>query len=179
MMDSRAAKRYAQALFNLSTEQNLLDSVDESLLRIKDLLLKHPEITHLLLNSTIGQAEKEDFLDKVLPEEMPALIHHFLKLLVRKGRFNEFSLIQNEFHRLTEEKKGIQEVLAISASPLESRVESKIKNLLEKKLSRKIRLATETDTSLIGGLILRFGGREIDASYKNRLWEIKQKLMAL
>lgn len=179
MMGSRAASRYARALFNLALERQQRDAVDQGLSVVLDMVARHAEITHLVQNSTISQAEKEDFIEKVLPKDVPALIPLFLKLLVRKRRFLELGAIQAEFHALVEKQAGIEEVTAVTAVPLHPQAESKLKELLARKLKMQIRLLTETDPSMIGGLILRFGGREIDASFKNRLWEIKQKLMAL
>ena len=54
--------------------------------------------------------------------------------------------------------------------------EKKLIGMLEKKLKAQIRLVKEVDPRLIGGLIVRFDGTEIDASYQSRLAEIKQKL---
>ena len=60
---------------------------------------------------------------------------------------------------------------------LTGEAQSKLLTLLNKKLASEIRLSVKTDASLIGGLVLRFDGREIDASFKNRLREIRQKLL--
>jgi F0F1-type ATP synthase delta subunit len=43
----------------------------------------------------------------------------------------------------------------------------------------EIRLIPSTDPELLGGFVLRFAGKEIDCSYKNRLHEIQQKLLSI
>jgi F-type H+-transporting ATPase subunit delta len=102
MIDRRAGRRYAQALFELAKERGTLPRVDANLAEVRGLLVKHPEITHLVLNSTISQAEKEDFLAKILPADVDILALNFLKLLVKKKRFREFPAAQAAFHELYE-----------------------------------------------------------------------------
>ncbi len=178
MIDQRAASRYSQALFKLAEQKNQLAQIDEQLLMTRELVEKHPEISHLVLNSTISLAEKEDFIEKIVPQGTVPLLIHFLKVLIEKKRFRELVLIQKKFRRLFEKKQGVQEVEAVTASELQQDQELKLKSMLKNKLRAEIRLVKKTDPNLIGGLILRFDGNEINASYRARLDEIKQSLLS-
>ena len=180
MISREAAVRYANAFFSLASERGELEQIEKDFIRVRELVVRHPEITHLILNSTVPPLEKEDFIEKVVADQsgtQPLLIH-FLKVLIKKRRFQELGTVQEEFHRLFEKKRGVQEVRVISAVPLSRANEEKLKSVLEKKFELQIRLLTETDPSLIGGFVIRFDGREINASFRSRLDEIKQKLMA-
>ena len=176
MIDRRASRRYARALFDLAVKENELDKIAAGLLEVSTLIHKHPEIMRLVSNSTVGQSEKEDFLDKIIPTGIPAQVLQFLKVLAKKKRFREFSEVQQIFHKLYEEKQGVEEVKVISAVPLSESVQTKLTTTLEKKLNAKVRLIQETNTDIIGGLILRFQDNEIDASYRSRILEIEQIL---
>ena len=176
-MDSTAISRYTRALFQLAEKQNILGQAEKDLSKVCELVRQHPEISHLVLNSTIAQAEKEDFIEKVFPAQTSKLVVEFLKVLVKKKRFSELLWIQKEFHRLYEKKQGIQEVKAITAVPMSGANQEKLKAVLKRKLAREIRLVTETDPDVLGGFILQFDGMEIDAAYKTRLLEMKQILM--
>ena len=181
MIDHKAGIRYARALFGLAAEGRELDEIEREFIRVRGLVEHHPEITHLVLNSTISAGEKEDFIEKVLSEKgrrFSPLLLNFLKVLIKKRRFKELVVVQEEFHRLYERKKGIREVRAITAVPLSRVNEDKLRAVLKKRLQSEIRLVTETDPDILGGLILRFDDGEIDASFRSRLAELKQKLMA-
>jgi F-type H+-transporting ATPase subunit delta len=65
----------------------------------------------------------------------------------------------------------------VSAFELTDALREKLLAALRKRLGADIRLLERTDPSLIGGLVLRFEGREIDGSFKSRLIELKQKLL--
>lgn len=178
MMDSRAAGRYARALFELAGRQNKLEKIEKNLGVLRTLVEKHPEINHLVLNSTISLREKEDFLEKIFTAETDPLLLHFLKLLVRKGRFQELETIQKVFHRLYEQARGVQEVRIITAAALSGTNEERLLQILKKKLGAEVRLIKEVDPSIIGGIILRFYEKEINASFKQRLEEISQLLVS-
>ncbi|HXV27949.1 MAG TPA: ATP synthase F1 subunit delta [bacterium] len=177
-MDTKAVARYARALFNLAEAGKELDRVEKDLLRIRQLVNQYPEISHLVLNSTISQAEKEDFIEKVFPTDLSKLVLDFLKVLIKKRRFKDLAWMQEQFHRLYEKAKGLQEVRVTTAIAITKPVQDRLIQSLAKKLGCEIRLLTETDPDILGGMIVAFDGTQIDASYKTRLDELRQKLMA-
>lgn len=184
MIERLASCRYARSLFLLAEERQELDAVQKDFRRICELTGRHPEIMHLLLNSTLSIAEKEDFMEKVFAQRegptsrpLTGLLLNFLKVLIKKGRFRELVSIQNEFQRLVEKKRGLQKVEVWSAVPLTGAGEEKLKDVLKKRLRAEVELTLHTDPAVIGGLILRFDGREIDGSYRSQLMELKQRLM--
>lgn len=178
MMDLRAVYRYSRALYELAEKQNTLDLIDDQLLAARELTETHPEISHLLSNSTIALTEKEDFLGKILPQETSLLLVNFLKVLVKKKRFQELPLIQKAFHRLYEKKNRVEEVTVISASELSAENTAKLESVLVKKLGLGVRLVTKLNPKMIGGLVLQFAGHEINASFRSRLEALHQLLTA-
>ena len=177
MKDYRISSRYAHALLALAEESGKLDRVEKELREAEHLVQKHPEISHLLMNTTISLEEKEDFLEKVLPDSFLGLTVNFLKVLIKKKRFQELAVIQEKFHDLYEEKKGIQKVRVESAVPLNETLQEKLRRVLEKRLGRKVYLESSANAEILGGLILDFKGTQIDASYRTALFELKQKLL--
>lgn len=178
MIDLRAVRRYAQALFNLSEQRDNLDKVDDQLLALRQLIEKHHEISNLMSNFTIGLAEKEDFIEKIVPQGTFPLLVNFLKVLSKKKRFKEFVAVQEEFHHIYEKKRRIEEITVVSAVRLSKQNVTKLENILKKKFNSEIRLEEQVDPKIIGGLILRYGGNEINASFKSRLEAIEQVLTA-
>ena len=67
MKDHRASLRYARALFGLAETGKALDTIQRELREATELVAQHPEISHLLMNTTIAREEKEDFVEKILP----------------------------------------------------------------------------------------------------------------
>lgn len=177
MIDRKAAGRYSAALFELAKESHSLEPVDRDLLRVKELCGQHPEIANLVSNSTVSRTEKEDFIDKIVPADLTRLVVHFMKVLIKKIRFRELALIQENFHKRYEREKGIREVEVRSAHALASATLEKLRAVLKKKLSAEIRLLPKIDPHLMGGMVLRFEDLEVNASFRSRLEEIKQSLL--
>ena len=177
MTDPRAGVRYARALFALAGEADLLDKIEKELLEAAALTARHPEISNLVRNTTISREEKEDFIQKILPPGFSTLVVNFIKVLILKKRFRDLPLIRDRFHRLYEEKRGLQKVRVESAVALTGALEEKLRRALEKKLDRKVTLESSINPALLGGLVLDFDGARIDGSYRTALQGLKQILM--
>lgn len=177
MIDLRAVRRYSFALFSLAKERGELAQVERDFQEVRRLVERLPEISYLVANSTISLAEKEDFIDKIMPPHLSKLLIHFLKVLIKKKRFKNLANLQEEFHRLFEQDQGIQEVAVLTAVELSDMHEQRLRQVLSSKLKAEVRLVAKVDPRLIGGMILRFDGREINASYRSRLEELRQILV--
>lgn len=189
MSDLIAAHRYTRALFELSDKEQSLFEVDRVLHGIGSLLETHPQVLRLAANPTLSDEEKYRFVQNLLGDNAPELLRRFFKMLIEKKRFALLPQIQAIFHKSYEKKKGVQEVEIASATPFSKGFLEKLTAFLKKKLRsapgsiepearREIRLIPKTEQDLLGGFILRFDGKEIDCSFKNRIYEIQQKLFS-
>ncbi len=177
MRDYRIASRYARALLALAEESRELDRIEKELADTVGLVHRYPEISNLIMNSTISREEKEDFIGKILPEGFSNLLVNFVKVLIKKRHFQDLFDIQEKFHRLYEEKKGLQRVRVESPVLLSEIVEGKLRAALEKKLGRKVYLETTVNPEILGGLVLDLDGSRIDGSFRTTLLELKQRLL--
>jgi F-type H+-transporting ATPase subunit delta len=189
MNDVIAAGRYTRALFELAEKDGQLPEMAALLQAIAKVLKAEPKILRLIENPTLTTDQKYDLALKTLTDGRPGLLERFLRVLIDTKRFSLLPEIQKTFHALFEKKQGVQEVEIVSAVPLSSGFLEKLKAVLTKKLHTspltagpeartEIRLIPKTDLGILGGFILRFSGKEIDCSFKNRLDEIQQKLFS-
>ena len=177
MKDYRIAGRYARALFGLAAEGGQLDRIEKEVAEATQLVGRHPEISNLVMNSTISREEKEDFLEKVLPRDFSPLTTNCFKVLIRKRRFQVLPAVQETFHRIYEEKKGLQRIRVETAISLGGILEERLRKVLEKKLGRTVYLETTVNPEILGGFILDFDGTQIDGSFRTALFELKQRMM--
>jgi F-type H+-transporting ATPase subunit delta len=189
MSDVIVAGRYTRALFELAEKEGSLVEIDSGLHALVKILEAEPKVLLLIANPTLTESEKCSLALKLLSGNPSELLERFLRVLIDKKRFDLLPGIQKNFHDIFEKKHGVQEVEMLSAVPLSTGFLEKLKTVLTKKLRAsplatgseartEIRLIPKTDRSLLGGFILRFNGKEIDCSFKNRLYEIQQKLTA-
>ena len=189
MSDVIAAGRYTRALFELAEKESRLAEIDAGLHALAKILKAQLKVLLLMANPTLTESEKCVLALKLLGDDPSGLLERFFRVLIEKKRFALLPEIQKIFHDLFEKKQGVQEVEMISAAPLSSEFLGKLKAVLTKKLRtspfavgpetrREIHLLPRIDRGLLGGFILRFNGKEIDCSFKNRLYEIQQKLFS-
>ena len=178
MKRSEIAVRYAKALFEIAEEKGSLDVVNQELKAFTDALNKNPAVLKLVHNSAVSAEAKERFLEKILNGKSSPLLLQFLKVLLHKKRLAQLESIQLEFQRLCEEKQGIKEVQVISAVPLSESFKGRLAAHLSKSLKTKINMLSEVRPKILGGIILRFGHHQYNASFRNRLETIRQRLLA-
>jgi ATP synthase F1 delta subunit len=189
MNDVVAPGRYARALFELAEKEDLLAGTEAALLALVAALKAEPKIGRLMANPTLTNDEKYALILKVFPQKRSGLLERFLRVLIDKKRFTLLPDIQKIFHDRFERKQGVQEVEMISAIPLSEKFREKLRAVLTQRFRNaasaqssgprtEIRLIPKTDQGLLGGFVLRFNGKEIDCSFKNRLEEIQQKLLS-
>ncbi len=179
MKDAEAiAKQYADALFNLSSQEKNLAEVEKAFDSFVNEAYKDPHFVTFMESPVIPLSKKQELLLKVLPQDTPKILLLFLRLILTKKRFEILCLIESGFQLRSEKSRGIRRAEFISAVPVESGTEKKLLTILEKKLAAQVRLVSKTDPAILGGFILKLDERVVDASYRTRLREMRQRLSA-
>ena len=103
-------------------------------------------------------------------------VSNVIKMLCIEHNVYAFPRLYADFMRLYNDRLGIVEVEAISATALTEEQQARIKKNLEKKLSKTVTVSNTVDESILGGLILRYDSIQLDGSVKTRLERIERGL---
>ncbi len=117
---------------------------------------------------------------KVLSEslgEINPLALNLVHLLVAKGGMNIMRGIADEYHRLLDSYGGVEHADVITAVPLDEADKPGVAERLGTMVGKKVVLKSEVDSSVIGGIVARVGGKLIDGSTRNKLETLKQELV--
>ena len=68
------------------------------------------------------------------------------------------------------------DVQVISAFDLEQSIQDKLAAVLGKKLEREVKVTSETDADLLGGVLIRAGDLVIDGSVRGRLNKLAEAM---
>ena len=179
------SKHYANALLNLSLKEKNLAEVEKAFDSFTNSAYKDPRFSVFMGSPVIPRDKKEALLEQVLPADTPQILKYFLKLVLAKKRFEILRTIENKFQLLSEKSRGIRRAEFVSAAVVSDETEKNIIRFLEKRLSGtssqgqvEVKLITKKDPDLLGGFILKFDESVIDASYRTKLQELRQKLDA-
>ena len=74
-----------------------------------------------------------------------------------------------QFCELHDEKIGLVHVDVTTAVEMPEEVQGRLREALEKKLGKKVRLERRVDESILGGMVARFSGMVADSSLKTAL----------
>ena len=169
------ANVYAEALYDVASDSGSIDAVEQELQSFSDALAADARLRHFLETPTIPAEQKRTVLTSALSGiSKPTL--NLLLLTIEHRRVNLIGPIATAYHRHSIAKSGIAEVEVSSARTLQSDEQEHLKTMLQVKLKRKIVLKEHVRPELLGGLILTHGGRSWDASVRNRLKKIVDKV---
>ena len=101
----------------------------------------------------------------------------FISLLVEKNFFKHIDSLVRRIEKKLDEQKGIIEVSAESAAPLDGDLAAELRRLIMQKTGAAgIKMETRLAPELLGGCRLRIGGLCVDASLKGQLEQLTADL---
>ena len=170
------ANRYAEALFELSEEENTTKEIHNELKNILDILKNNKDLDNVLKSPLVAKDEKIQLIEVLFNNKINNNLKNFLKLLVEKGRISSLKSIELTFKELLNEKHNIIEGTVISAIALNNEKIKKLEEKLSKKYNKNVTLENKVDEGILGGVLIRLGNTQIDGSVKTRLDNIKDQL---
>ena len=167
--------KYAEALFLLSEEEGVTDTVREDLATVNLLIKESPDYAKILDTPALFKDERTRLIDEAFGG-LNEYVSNVIKMLCVEHNVYAFPRLYADFMRLYNDKLGIVEVEAVSATALTEEQRARIKEKLEKKLSKTVTVSNTVDESILGGLILRYDSLQLDGSIRTRLEKIERGL---
>lgn len=168
-------RRYAQAIFEIAQQANELDRWQADLQSIA-LLAGDAEIRAFLENPKFPLKEKARLLAERL-ENINPLALNLVMLLVNRGRLRLAGEIASEYQRSVNSTRGIEHADVSTAVVLDEDEIKKLAERLGKMIGKKVIIEPEVTPSLIGGMVVRMGGKSLDASTRTKLDVLKKELI--
>ena len=180
-MAESVGKIYGTAFFELSDENGTLEKSFEELEAVRSLMYDKGnedtrDLVKLLCSPLVSGKDKTSVLEGVFGGRISGMTLDLLCLIAEKGRFGSFESICEEFREMYNQRMNILEVTAITAMPLNERLEKKLVAKLESVSGKKIVLTKKIDKSIIGGIVIKYENSQIDSSVKSRLDKLRAQV---
>jgi F-type H+-transporting ATPase subunit delta len=169
MHETRSAVRYARSIFQLALERGELEIVFADMNLVNNVIAANDDLANMLRSPIIKADQKINMLDAIFGGKIGKLTAEFIRLIVKKRREMHIAQIAKRFVQLYLENNGIEEATLITAFPVDESFRKSIISLVEKHSKLKVELHEIFDSSVIGGFVLRFGNKQIDASVEREL----------
>ncbi len=164
------AKRYAQALFELTLEENQLDQILQEMTKIQHVLESCPELKDFVNRSLLKPEQVQDFFQELSScLALSKTLSHFLQVLTEQKRHSLLLEIIHLFLQEVQKYQKTSKAFVSSARPLTEEQRLILIQTLEKHFDQKIMLEEKVDSQLIAGIVLDYEGFRIDTSLKTQL----------
>jgi F-type H+-transporting ATPase subunit delta len=172
-----AARRYAEAAFEIAIADRSIDEWERDLERLQR-VLQDEELRSLVEHPAVAYADKERVLRRVAGDVRPEAANLVL-LMVRRGRPRAIGKMVEHFRALVRRERGVALAEIRTALPLEDAQRNEVRHRLHELTGDEIEITEMVDESLIGGITVRIGDQLYDASVRNRLERLRARLTAV
>jgi F-type H+-transporting ATPase subunit delta len=175
--ESTVARSYAEALYELASrtgEQTAFAAAFEALDRA---LAADPRVRNFLATPKIDVAAKKRTLRAALDGKAPVHFVNFVMVVLDKRRQRILREMGIEYRALIDEHLGRLNVRVTLAHEPDERAEEEITAELSRILGRKVIAHMEIDPGILGGIVVRYGDRLLDASLRRRLLNLRERLL--
>lgn len=168
------SKEYAEALFSLAVEENMLEEVHDGLKLVSAQFRGNPGYVDFLASPNIDMADRINALSEAFDGEVCEYVASFLKILCSKGSIRSVYKIIHDFRDLYRGAHGVATARVISAVPLKKDQKEKLRQKLEQLCGKKVEMECISSSAVLGGMVVYVDGHVLDGTLRRRLHDIKE-----
>ena len=171
------AGRYASALFDLARDQRQIEAVGKSLDALGQALLDSRDFAELVTSPLVSREDAGKAFAGLAPKlGLDPITANFLGVLARNGRKSELRNVIRAFRRLSAEHRGETTAEVVTARPLNDDQLSALRQQLRTRAGRDVAIDATVDPSILGGIVVKLGSQQIDASIRTKLNRLAQAM---
>lgn len=162
--------RYAGALFELSSERGVLEAIEADLATVSGLIAESSDLVAFMRSPLRTRDEQVRGMQALLARAgIGPFVTHLVLLMAKNRRLFALSAAIAAFKELLAKSRGQVTAQVASAEPLSFEQGEQLKSELSRLVGKTVSIDAKVDQSLLGGLIVRVGSRQIDGSLKTKL----------
>ena len=172
------SKSYALALYELASENSVLDQVEKEMISFAKLFNESLDFQKMLINPMVTKEDKRNVISQILQQNNYSEdSKRFLNFVANKNRLFFLDKIIESFLNLVSINKGELKAELVSSKQLTAQDQEKIKNELSENFTSSLKIDYKYDPNLIGGLIIKVGSIMVDTSIKTKLKKLEQRML--
>ena len=131
-----------------------------------------------MLNPMFDFGERKSALDSIAATVgLSPILARFLGLVFDRDRIRALAEISDAFTALANERAGFISVSVTVARDLSSEEKRTIEASLQESIAGSLSYTWDVDPSILGGMIVSYGGKFVDGSVHGRLERLQRTLM--
>jgi F-type H+-transporting ATPase subunit delta len=174
---SAVAERYARSLFDLASEANSVEAAERDLGRFEALLAGSDELRRMISSPVFSADEQFRAISAIADQaNIGGLVGNFLRVVAKNRRLFAVPGMIAVFRRIAAEARGEIAADVISAHDLSPAQRDDLRAALKDVAGKDVAVSLTVDPTLLGGLVVKMGSRQIDTSLKTKLNSLKLAL---
>jgi len=174
---SGVASRYAQSLFDIALETKSLAKVEKQLAAFEALLNDSEDLRRLIGSPVFSTDEQMRAISGIAEKAgLDGVVANFLKVVVSNRRLFAVPGMIEAFRVIAADHKGVVAADVASAIKLTAAQEKELAGTLKDVAGKDVEINMTVDPSLLGGLVVKIGSRQIDTSLRTKLSSMKLAL---
>ncbi|MCL1894444.1 MAG: ATP synthase F1 subunit delta [Holophagaceae bacterium] len=173
------AQRYAKALLQIGQKQNVIETLQNELNSVVNLVKSQPDLERLCMHPLIAPSKKAAVFDEILQTGGASeTIRRFFTVVAKAARLNLIYDLATAFNGLVDQHQGILSAEVTSAHQLSEPQLNALTDSFSRRTGKKMRFVLRQDTNLLGGLKIQVGSVIYDASLQGRLRMLRARLLS-
>jgi len=169
--------RYASALFDLASENGTVSVVESDLEKIGEAIKESADLGALIRNPQISREAASKAIEAVADVlGLSQLTKNFLGVLAGNRRLSALPQIIRAFAAIAAAQRREATAEVTSAHALSDEQVEQLRQKLEVREGRSVKMKTSVDPDLLGGLVVTIGSKRIDSSIRTRLNSLAQAM---
>ena len=168
-IDTRLGRIYAQALFDLAGQSQMIDSVKSELDAVTAVIAGDKDFEEVVSSPCFYTDFKEKLVNKAFFGKLGELTMDFLMVVTRHNRMAFLPQIAAHYDGFWQEYHNYCPVKVTVSKPLNEGEVGKISAEIASVINKQVKLELAVDPSIIGGITIRYGDKMVDNTVRSRL----------
>lgn len=177
MKDLTIARAYASALLDIGERHGEAEAYGPPFQALAEMFRSDARTRRFFDTPRITPEERAEVVRKALEGRVPDRFLHFALLVLRKGRQRLFPEIAAAYQLLLDERSGKHRALVTVARRPDRATEAFMTERLSRLFGQPVQPQLVVNPAIVGGLIVRYGDRLLDASLRRQLVALKREMV--
>ena len=172
----KLSNRYAKSLADIALKNNAMDATLQDMKLVLEACKSISELRQLLRSPIIKTKKKIKIIQEIFSNRISVTTLNFIEMITVKKREAFLQTIAESFIIIYKRINQIETVTVTSVKPLEQDYKERLIAEVKKTGCKKVELIEKTSSDLIGGVIIKYGDKQMDASIKTKINRLKKTL---
>lgn len=174
---SGVAERYASSLFELAVETGSVDAVGKDLDAFQAMIDESADLKRLIKSPVFSAEDQAKAIAAVLERAgIAGLVANFLKVVASNRRLFAVPGMIKSFRQIAARHRGEVSAEVVSAHALSAVQVKELQAALKGVTGKDVTVNVTVDPTILGGLVVKVGSRQIDTSLRTKLSTLKLSL---